>query len=285
MFATTFAFQLRSARSNPVAFTLVALSALGALFVGYHHDAMTQAIAYLIAMWLCSFVIDLYALHRPAGEALPVRNPKRETIYFLVCTAIGSVALILRFDVFLDWTQLGLLPRLAVALPLILFAFPIVLAAMFLIQKYKPRDLGLRLHGVLLAVPVIALCALTNRLVCPQSLTWNNIQAEGGSLLNILLLAFISAGLSEEFFRVIGQTRLGAFFQNAGVAWFITTVIWGLMHAPKWYADGHDLTEALLGSLRIIPLGLMWGYITHRTKSFLPAVIVHGMNVWGLQNF
>ena len=57
------------------------------------------------------------------------------------------------------------------------------------------------------------------------------------------------------------------------------------MHAPKWYMEGHDLAEAVLVSIRIIPIGLMWGYLTYRTKSLLPATIVHGANFWSLQNF
>ena len=96
---------------------------------------------------------------------------------------------------------------------------------------------------------------------------------------------FILAGLSEEFFRTIGQTRLGALMQNKGIAWFIITVLWASIHIPKWYGNQHDLTDVIVGSIRIIPIGLMWVYMTHRTKSFLPAVLVHGSNFWGLQNF
>jgi membrane protease YdiL (CAAX protease family) len=43
--------------------------------------------------------------------------------------------------------------------------------------------------------------------------------------------------------------------------------------------------ETALSSIRIIPIGLVWGYLTHRTKSFVPATLVHGANFWGLQNF
>lgn len=57
------------------------------------------------------------------------------------------------------------------------------------------------------------------------------------------------------------------------------------MHAPKWYSEEHNISEAILGSVRIIPIGLMWGYLTNRTKSIFPATIVHGVNFWGLQNF
>ena len=34
----------------------------------------------------------------------------------------------------------------------------------------------------------------------------------------------------------------------------------------------------------IVPLGLLWGYLTHRTGSFLPSVVLHATNIWGLQN-
>jgi membrane protease YdiL (CAAX protease family) len=63
-------------------------------------------------------------------------------------------------------------------------------------------------------------------------------------------------------------------------------LIWSVMHLPKWIGDGGGtLFDGLMGSLHIVPLGLMWGYITHRTKSIFPAILAHGMNVWGLQNF
>ena len=138
---------------------------------------------------------------------------------------------------------------------------------------------------MLIALPIIAISFITNRIVSPDSLTWDAVVAEGGGVLGAIFSGFIIAGLSEEFFRVIGQTRIGALIRNFGMGWFITTVIWALMHAPKWYGEGHDITEALLSSVRIIPIGLMWGYLTHRTKSILPAVLVHATNVWGLQNF
>ncbi len=109
--------------------------------------------------------------------------------------------------------------------------------------------------------------------------------SEGGGIVGALRTGFIVAALSEEFFRVIGQTRLGALLHNVGMGWFLTTLIWALMHPPKWYGDDRNLTEAMLGSIRIIPLGLVWGYLTHRTKSILPAILVHGTNVWGVQNF
>ena len=39
-----------------------------------------------------------------------------------------------------------------------------------------------------------------------------------------------------------------------------------------------------VGVLDIVPLGLLWGYLTHRTGSLVPAVLLHLTNFWGLQN-
>jgi membrane protease YdiL (CAAX protease family) len=73
-------------------------------------------------------------------------------------------------------------------------------------------------------------------------------------------------------------------FHNKAWGWLIATTIWAFMHAPKWYWESKDLVEVILASIVRIPLGLMWGYLTHRTKSILPSVLVHGTNYWGLQN-
>ena len=37
--------------------------------------------------------------------------------------------------------------------------------------KYKPNDLGFRLNGLILIIPIILISALVNRIVSPQSLT------------------------------------------------------------------------------------------------------------------
>lgn len=274
-------FQLSKIKSNSIIFWLLVVTSLSVLYVGYRHNAMEQAVAYLFVMWLCSFFIDLYALKYPSKDDFPVRKPKRETTYFFISVVGGFLFLFIRFC--FDWDHMNQILKIA-TLPLLLCTFPIALAIVLLFMKYKPKELGIRLHGLIIALPIIAVCVITNRLVSPDSLTWDAMTEHGG-ILGALFTGIITAGLAEEFFRLIGQTRLGSVMHNKGMGWFITTVIWALMHAPKWYGEGGDITEALLSSIRIIPIGLMWGYITHRTKSMLPAVLVHGTNIWGLQNF
>ncbi len=284
MIVATFKFQLEALKRNTLVGVLIAITALGVLYVGILHDAIPQALGYLGAMWLCSFCIDLFTLGKYTSDDFPVRNPKKESLYFIICLLLGLVFFAIRFSGAVDWEHLPGMVRL-LTVPLIAFVYPIGLAIIMLLLKYSFSQLGIRLQGFLAAIPVIAISIVTSRLVAPQNLTWDIVLTESGGFLGMLFSGFIAAGLSEEFFRLIGQTRFGALFNNKGLGWFVTTVIWALLHAPKWYSENHDVAEVLLSSMRIIPIGLMWGYLTHRTKSILPSVLVHGTNFWGLQNF
>ena len=64
------------------------------------------------------------------------------------------------------------------------------------------------------------------------------------------------------------------------------TILWAGMHIPVLHAQSPKtpLMLVAISSLHIVPIGLLWGYITLRTKSILPATLVHGLNLWGLQN-
>ena len=43
--------------------------------------------------------------------------------------------------------------------------------------------------------------------------------------------------------------------------------------------------NSFIYAIRIIPIGLLWGFLSWRTRSWLPALVAHGFNLWGLQNF
>jgi membrane protease YdiL (CAAX protease family) len=279
-----FKTELSRIRQNTLTFILLMITAATVLYLGFEHKALKQAVSYLITMLISALIIDYFALKGKQGSAFPVRKPGLETAIFFGATLFGLVFFYFRFLSAVPWEQRPPLVKLAV-LPSLAFAFPIGHALIFLFLRYKPKDLGLRFQGFLPVIPVIVLSALVNRLFSPESLTWNTIVKEEGSLAAVFFSGLITAGLSEEFFRVLGQTRTGAIFKNPGLGWFLTTVFWAFLHAPKWYSENHDLREVVFSSVRIIPIGLIWGYLTHRTRSILPATLVHGMNFWGLQNF
>jgi membrane protease YdiL (CAAX protease family) len=280
---TTLLHQAAVIRRNRLTFVLVLLTAGVVLWHAGLEEHRMKALAYLVALGLCIFITDLFALWKTNAPAPPVRAPRRETLIVLGSAALGFLTLSARF-VFFDWPALPGPVKLAI-IPFFAFVFPIALALIMLWLKYKPRELGFQWRASsFVFLPVLCITAGTAYLIAPQDLTLPALWASEG-LWGMLFDGFILAALSEEFLRLLMQTRMAVVLKNTGIAWFIAAVIWSVMHLPKWIGDGGSISEGLMGSLHIVPLGLMWGYMTHRTKSIFPAILVHGMNVWGLQNF
>jgi len=246
---------------------------------------LVHGLGYLATMWLCAFIIDVWMQIFPtkAPEVL-VKEPKKESFFFILFTLLGITFLVMRFMVIKDWEHANHWLKLSL-IPLLLFIFPIAIAGYLLIKNYSVKQLGLRFDkSLLVSLPVAAVTGLTTWLVAPENIHWKEMMKSEG-IWAFLWEGFIVAALSEEFWRFVGQTRLGILFKNAPWALFITVTFWALMHTPKWYSDGNgDLYGALCGSARIIPLGLMWSYMIHRTRSIMPSILVHATNLWGLQN-
>jgi len=60
--------------------------------------------------------------------------------------------------------------------------------------------------------------------------------------------------------------------------------MWAALHLPHEFGASHSLAGSLTYAISIVPLGLLWGYLTMRTQSILPSILLHGTNLWGLQN-
>jgi membrane protease YdiL (CAAX protease family) len=91
------------------------------------------------------------------------------------------------------------------------------------------------------------------------------------------------AALSEEFLRVMWQTRVGAWRKNPALGWIVGTCVWATIHGPRFWSTS-GLVHRTLGVMDIIPIGLLLGYMTHRTNSFLSAGLMHGTNIWLLND-
>ena len=275
--------QWNAVRRHPWTVLGILLCVAGVLELAIRHEELPKALAYLGAMVLCAFIIDLLAQLFPTQWEFPVRRPEREATLVVGIEVLAVVLMILLFVVF----RLNTLPvawKIA-SIPAMAIIFPIALPLVLLWWKYKPAELGIRFNAMSwVFLPVLLITSGTAYLVAPTEFTLSKILASEG-VVGALITGLITAGLSEEFVRMALQTRVGAYLRNPAVGWFFATLVWAFLHSPKWYADGGDLYEALMGAVRIVPLGLMWGYMTHRSKSILPAVFVHGLNVWGLQNF
>jgi len=97
----------------------------------------------------------------------------------------------------------------------------------------------------------------------------------------------IEAGLNEEFlFRAVLQTRLSAWFRSPWAGVIVTSLLFGLAHAPGLYLRGGldvdgsspDLLQVIAYTIAVLaPMGLLFGLIYARTKSLLLVVLLHGL--------
>lgn len=117
-----------------------------------------------------------------------------------------------------------------------------------------------------------------------EGMLWARAYEELGGIMGIIVQGVIGAALFEEFSRFAIQSRFERVFKTNGLNILFATTIWAFMHFPVTFYKGVDLTGALVYCIQIIPIGVLWGYLTQRTKSIVPATLAHGINLWGFQN-
>lgn len=270
-------------RRYPLAATLVLASFARVLWVGYRMHQMPHAVGYLAAVWVSTLALDF--LVTDGGEEFPIRQPVWHELPLIVgCTALGFVALLIRYSGY--WHDLMGLARLGCFGIMLLFMFPLALAGVYLlVWRYRPRELGVRLQGWSVAPVVLGIFGGMTSVVARHGNMWSKLFHAWG-LWWMLWIGLVEAALSEEFTRMLLQTRLALAFRNRGLGFVAATVIWACLHMPRFRAESFGAwTGAFFGAVTIMPVGFLWGYLTYRTKSLLPAVLVHGLNYWGLQNF
>jgi len=274
-------FRAISARHLGVSTSLVVITLiiLGNAIV---RNSVARAAAYLGVIAVSVVLIEICLARISAkGKPPPVHDPSLESTAIAV-SILGAFAWLVPRFVF------GYMPppgvgRLIWLILLLLFVFDIGLAVFFFARRYRPYDLGVRATGLAPVPFIVAVFAFVAIVVFPGHVTWTEIVRESGSPIGVVGIA-ISAALPEEFLRFSLQTRGAAVFNNRAVAWLLASMVWAALHGPKLWGESHSLLGTGIAVLNIAPLGLLWGYLTFRTKTFLPAMFVHGSNVWGLQN-
>lgn len=241
-----------------------------------------RAAIYFLAIGLSVVLVDsVLAWSASRSPQIPIRDPRFE---FAVTAIIGAGALAWLWTRFVWHYQPQGILRLVWLAFLFGCVFDIFLAIFLLARRYRLGELGLRGAGVLAAPPVIAIFATVAFAFTQSSITWSRIVEDtGGSWLAVVATA-LSAGVPEEFSRFVWQTRAGAWLGNRAAGWLIASCVWALLHGPKVWGDTHSMLAVVLSVLNILPLGLLWGYVTHRTRSIMPSILIHATNVWGLQN-
>ena len=168
-----------------------------------------------------------------------------------------------------------------------LFSFPLGVFIYLLFRKYKILQLGLKLKPVtylFLGVIIWGLTGIFAYLFNKSGIIWKEGLEELGGISGIIIKGIIGAALVEEFSRFVIQSRFEKLFKTSGINILFATTIWAFMHFPVTYFKGVDSLNTTIYCIQIIPIGFIWGYLTHRTKSILPATLVHGLNLWGFQN-
>jgi membrane protease YdiL (CAAX protease family) len=276
--------QVQAVKRNLQVSALLLFTTACTLYLAYTHGKVPKALAYFAALWVCTLVTDMFTINKAIKE-FPVRKPLRETVVIVSLMLVGATGMMLRFA-WLDWEHTAGMMKLTVAGMMFLCMFPVITGIVLLASKYRLPDIGFRFSPLILTgVAVLLITAGTGLAVAPEGLTYGLLMKEIGGVGNLLFLGFITAALPEEFLRLVCQTRFGTLLNNKALGWYLACFIWAFLHFPKWYGEGGDVAEGILSSIRIIPLGLMWSYMIHRTKNIFPSIIAHGLNIWGLQNF
>ena len=273
-------------RNYPAAIAIALASALCVLYCGHLTHKTAHAILYLVAVWLCALATDVVVnLHPSPAIGFPIHySSAQESAVILTCTALGQVFLYVRFSALWNAIQ-G--PSKDALITLLVFTYPIVLALIYLFfYRYKPSELGINLRFWYLPLLIHLLWGGIAITTAMNTVIWHSYIQQNG-IVGTLFTGVICAALAEEFTRMLLQTRLGALFRNKGMGFVTATLLWACIHIPMSHPQTKEGTIPLLFFIKlatIIPHGLLWGYMTHRTKSLLPAVLVHGLNLWGLQN-
>lgn len=277
-------YALGAAVRHPVVTAAVAAIVVVIVWTAELESNVGRAVAYLAVIALSVGAIDL-VLDRSGGRPVPsirVRGLGLETTVLAVSFLGGLVWLTSRFV----WnyrpeSAIGRLLWLAMLAATVFNALPAVL---LLARRYGLGDLGLKPRGLEATPVVMILFAGTATLLFPGATTWRAIvQESGGSVWAVIETALLAA-VPEEFFRFAWQTRAGQGLKQPATGWLLASLLWATLHGPKDWDETHSVVQTLTGIANIVPLGLLWGYLTHRTGSFLPSVVLHATNVWGLQN-
>jgi membrane protease YdiL (CAAX protease family) len=269
-------------RRHPIVTGIIFLIGVMVVLERIESATFMRRIAYPLAPVLGVLILDFFYVARPqAQEGFPVRRPKIELLAAGVCLFVVVVWLLAYFSTANGSSSL-LAKRPPFPLIGMFFVRSIPLALFeLLVIRYKWTELGVRLRGFAPALTIVICFALLAWLSRTIGVAFHQQMLRAQGSVVIPLVAGFESALAEEFFRFIWQTRLGAVLDNPACGWLMASLLWACLHAPQMHGHGGWLS-AFDFAINIAPMGLLFGYATHRTRSILPSVILHGLNYWGL---
>ena len=228
------------------------------------------------------------------APAVPVANPRRQSLAFLGYIAVYAVLLI---GIWLGSIKQAIPPGQTQELAVLAYkllihvGIPIAIIAVFGGALRPLFDTGIERRGFWPAL--IVLSALMFALLSVVSPSLRLIGALG--LAPVAAVGWVAvswawysieAGLCEEFrFRAGLQSRLTAWLSSPATAIVVTSILFGLAHWPGLYLRGGPGTDgwstdpiqvAAYTIATLSPLSVALGLLWARSRSLLLIVLVHG---------
>lgn len=255
------------------------------IILGLMEHTLFKVVAYLITLFLSFLIAEFfYYLGSLSYKSWLIKAP-REELKVIIGTQIIVSFLLIYWFLIADQATVSQGIKIITLILRLLFVFPIFFLIYFLaVKKYTLEELGiLRFDKWYICLPIIILIGGVSYLLFPEGLQFKSVLEEQGYL-SFITLGFLTAAIPEEITRNLLQSRLGRVIENKSLAWFITCLFWAMTHIPLFAFRSGDYYNAFIAALGIMPIGLLWGYLNQRYRSIIPSIIIHGTNLWGLNN-
>lgn len=246
-----------------------------------------HGIGYFMFFYVSIFTIHFFTKRIPPQNEIEVKEPRKELSVAVAFAILGTLFLALNFMLKSNVIPSKIFTKIPIGLGSIIFTMPFGIFAYLLIKRYKIMKLGLTTQPIvslLLGIIVWGITGLFAYFFNREGILWAKAYDEFGGPMGILVQGVFGAALFEEFSRFVIQSRFERVYKMNGINILFATTIWAFMHFPVSYYKGANISETFFYCIQIIPIGFVWGYITQRTKSIVPATITHGFNLWGIQN-
>lgn len=251
------------------------------------NDKTLHGIGYFLFFYVSILTIHFFTKRVPPKNEIEVKEPKKELTIAVFFAFLGLLFLSLNFMLKSNVIPDKPITKIPIGLGSIIFAMPLAIFIYLLSKRYSLMNLGLRtkpLTSMFLGLIIWSITGLFAYVFNKEGILWARAYDELGGIIGIIVTGVIGAALFEEFSRFVIQSRFERIFMRPGISILFATTIWSFMHFPVTYFKGSDVSGTLFYCVQIIPIGFIWGYLTQRTKSIIPATIAHGFNLWGFQN-
>lgn len=251
------------------------------------NDKTLHGIGYFLFFYVSILTIHLFTKRVPPKNEIEVKEPKKELTIAVFFAFLGLLFLALNFMLKSNVIPDKPITKIPIGLGSIIFAMPLAIFIYLLSKRYSLMNLGLRtkpLTSMFLGLIIWSITGLFAYVFNKDGILWARAYDELGGIIGIIVTGVIGAALFEEFSRFVIQSRFERIFMRPGISILFATTIWSFMHFPVTYFKGSDVSGTLVYCVQIIPIGFIWGYLTQRTKSIIPATLAHGFNLWGFQN-